>query len=48
MEGVGHRRISARLAGEGGPISISRSKRPGLLKAASNAAGRFVVASTTT
>ncbi len=41
-------RISSRAAAVGTPISISRSSRPGLLSAESNASGRLVAAMTTT
>ena len=40
--------MSERAAGEGTPISSSRSKRPGRLRAGSSASGRLLAAMTTT
>ena len=48
LQGHSCLRISRRAAGEGTPISSSRSKRPGRLSAASTASTRLVAASTTT
>lgn len=44
----GHLRMSERAAGEGTPISSSRSKRPGRLRAGSSASGLLLAAMTTT